>query len=94
MRDQYEDCFIGIQSIPDSVGQYRLGTIFLRNFVTALDYDSNLIMIGQNAASTSDAYIDGDVTDPNIAPPEMHGLTLIIVMLAIICMLLVLWFVT
>ena len=46
MRDQYEDCFIGIQSIPDSVGQYRLGTIFLRNFVTALDYDSNLIMIG------------------------------------------------
>lgn len=38
LADQYADCFIGISSIPDSLNQYRLGTIFLRNFYTVLDY--------------------------------------------------------
>jgi len=51
-------------------------------------------MIGQNVASTSHAIIDGEVVDPNIPPPEMHGLTLIIIMLSIVCMLLVLFAVT
>lgn len=41
-------CFIGIQKIPDSANQYRLGTVFLRNFYTALDYDNNLILMGFN----------------------------------------------
>lgn len=36
---QSDDCFIGIESIPDSANQYRLGTIFLRNFYTALNFD-------------------------------------------------------
>ena len=36
---QQDDCFIGIQSIPDSANQYRLGRVFLRNFYTGLDYD-------------------------------------------------------
>lgn len=38
MDDQYKDCFIGISAIPDSLNQYRLGTIFLRNFYTVLDF--------------------------------------------------------
>lgn len=43
-----DDCFIGIQSIPDRANQYRLGTTFLRNFYTALDYDKDIIMLGLN----------------------------------------------
>jgi hypothetical protein len=44
-------CFIGIQSIPDSANQYRLGTIFLQNFYTALDFDNNMILLGVNKGS-------------------------------------------
>jgi len=44
-------CFIGIEKIPDSANQYRLGTIFLRNFYTGLDYDNNLILMGVNKVS-------------------------------------------
>ena len=72
MSDQYEDCFIGIESIPDAVGQYRLGTIFLRNFVVALDYDKNLIMIGENVGSSSNAILDGDVANPNQIPESSN----------------------
>ena len=36
-----KDCFIGIQSIPDNMNQYRLGTIFLRNFYVGLDFDKS-----------------------------------------------------
>jgi lipopolysaccharide assembly outer membrane protein LptD (OstA) len=43
-----DDCFIGVQSIPDKFNQFRLGTIFLRNFYTGLDFDKNLILIGLN----------------------------------------------
>jgi len=39
LPNQNNDCFIGLQSIPDNSKQYRLGTVFLRNFYTALDYD-------------------------------------------------------
>lgn len=51
LADQNKDCFIGISSIPDSLNQYRLGTIFLRNFYTSLDFDRNQIMIGLNKGS-------------------------------------------
>lgn len=49
------DCFIGISSIPDKYNQYRLGTIFLRNFFVGLDYESNLILIGINKGATAAA---------------------------------------
>jgi hypothetical protein len=39
--DGQSDCFIGIQSIPDRLQQYRLGTIFLRNFYVGLDFYTN-----------------------------------------------------
>jgi hypothetical protein len=63
---QYLDCFIGIESIPDSTNQYRLGTVFLRNFYTGLDYDENLIMIGVNKGSsdTAKAELIGKIYNP------------------------------
>lgn len=44
-------CQIGLQPTPGESNEYRLGTIFLRNFYTALDYDSDLIVIGVNRGS-------------------------------------------
>jgi len=65
MEDQTKDCFIGISSLPDSVGQYRLGTIFLRNFYTSLDFDKNLIMIGLNkGADAMASQISGKAGNP------------------------------
>ena len=60
------DCFIGIESIPDDSNQFRLGTIFLRNFYTGLDYDKNLIMLGVNAKSSgkSEVEIIGEIKNP------------------------------
>ena len=59
-------CFIGIEKIPDSSNQYRLGTIFLRNFYTALDFDNNLVLMGVNRGSSSraKAYINGELSNP------------------------------
>lgn len=53
MGGQNADCFIGIESIPDN--NFRLGTIFLRNFYTALDFEHNFIMIGVNNGSSERA---------------------------------------
>ena len=41
-------CQIGLQGIPGDNNEYRLGTIFLRNFYTSLDYDRDLIAVGVN----------------------------------------------
>lgn len=57
------DCFIGIQSIPDRYNQYRLGTIFLRNFYTGLDYENNLVVLGINNGITS-AELIGKTANP------------------------------
>lgn len=58
-----DDCFIGVQSIPDKFNQYRLGTIFLRNFYTGLDFDKNLLLIGLNQGTDS-AQILGKADNP------------------------------
>ena len=57
------DCFIGVQSIDDKYNQYRLGTIFLRNFYTGLDFDQNQIMIGLNKDITT-ATMSGEARNP------------------------------
>lgn len=54
MRGQNKECFIGIESISDNSNQYRLGTIFLRNFYTALDYEKNVIQLGINKGGIVD----------------------------------------
>ena len=60
-----KDCFVGIQSIPDNFNQYRLGTIFLRNFYVGLDYGNNQILIGLNNNPASQGYLG--------ITAEMHG---------------------
>jgi hypothetical protein len=46
------DCFIGVQAIADNLNQYRLGTIFLRNFYVGLDYNYDQIVIGLKEGTT------------------------------------------
>ena len=42
------ECFIGISPIPDDKNHYRFGTIFLRNFYMALDYENKNLGFAQN----------------------------------------------
>ena len=64
-----DDCFIGIESIPDRKNQYRLGTIFLRNFYTALDFDKDIIMIGLN----NDGYTSDLIGPPHVTPVDPYN---------------------
>lgn len=80
------DCFIGLQSIPDKYNQYRLGTIFLRNFYTGLDFENNMLLIGVNKGTTS-GYLNGKAENP-FKVKEGNGailfvITFIIVMIAV-----------
>ena len=80
------DCFIGLSSIPDKYNQYRLGTIFLRNFYTGLDFENNMLLIGINKGSTA-AESHGKSENP-FKPREGNGavlfvITFIIVMIAV-----------
>lgn len=87
----FKKCFIGIQKIPNSANQYRLGTIFLRNFYTALDYDNNLILMGINkgASTRAKAYIDGTISNPASSGGMTIGIVIVIMLvgfgIAIIC---------
>lgn len=58
------DCFIGLQKISDKADHFRLGTIFLRNFYTGLDFEHNMIAIGLNLG-TPHAQIFGSASNPN-----------------------------
>ena len=58
-----KDCFIGIQAIPDKFNQYRLGTIFLRNFFIGLDYENQQLAIGLNKIANF-ASIEGKSINP------------------------------
>ena len=59
-------CTIGLQSLKGETNLYKLGTIFLRNFYTALDYDMDLITIGVNKGSSelAKATIMGKTSNP------------------------------
>lgn len=35
--------------LPGEANEYRLGTLFMRNFYTALDFDNDMIILGVNA---------------------------------------------
>lgn len=52
------DCAIGIQSIPDSLNEYRLGLVFLSNFYTGLDFETNHIYFGTKKESTGSQIVD------------------------------------
>jgi len=81
---QTKTCFIGIQKIPNSANQYRLGTIFLRNFYTALDFDNNLILMGINkgASDRAKAYIDGRISNPYRSGGMTIGVVIVILLIA------------
>lgn len=72
-----KDCFIGVQSIPDRFNQYRLGTIFLRNFYTGLNYHYNSLLIGLNQGTT-DAEIMGAAPNP-FKPKTNHGAIIFVI---------------
>ena len=41
-------CVLGIEGISDSLNEYRLGSVFLRNFYVGLDYEYNQLVLGLN----------------------------------------------
>ena len=81
------DCFIGIEAIPDSTNQYRLGTVFLRNFYTALDYDQNLIIIGVNKGSSDSAKAEliGKIYNP-FKHIQKNGGAMAAVLICLLCL--------
>ena len=72
-----DDCFIGVQSIPDKYNQYRLGTIFLRNFYTGLNFDKNLLLIGLNNDSEN-AKIHGKAVNPFLPKEKSNGPVIVV----------------
>jgi len=74
--DDQSDCYIGFRGIADYYNEYRLGSIFLRNFFVGLDYDEDKIHIGLNSANTDSEMVDlrihGDwvYNDTNNIPDE------------------------
>jgi len=84
LEGDIKNCFIGIQKIPNSSNQYRLGTIFLRNFYTALDFDNNLILMGVNkgASDRAKAYIDGSISNPHRSRGMTIGIIIVILLIA------------
>mmetsp|Transcript_9682 Transcript_9682/g.16287 ORF Transcript_9682/g.16287 Transcript_9682/m.16287 type:complete len:234 (-) Transcript_9682:135-836(-) len=80
------DCFVGIERIPDRMNQYRLGTIFLRNFFTGLDYENGQILIGLNYG-TSFASISGGSPNPFIKDTGNGAIVFVL------CFLLILLFI-
>ena len=79
------DCFIGIQSIPDKYNQYRLGTIFLRNFYTGLDFDNNYILLGINDG-TSTANLIGKTANPFLKKQGNGALIFVIIFVVLMLM--------
>lgn len=72
-KDKDQDfCQIGIQTIKQGLDEYRFGAIFLRNFVTALDYDKDVITLGLTklAKKHKTATIDGETEDPYVLKEE------------------------
>lgn len=63
-------CKIGLSGIDDHTNIYRLGTQFLKNFYTVLDFDKNEIMLG---AKGVDATIQGDEASL-YKPPQLDPL--------------------
>lgn len=59
-------CQIGLERLKGVANEYRLGTLFLRNYYTGLDYDNDLIIIGVNAgmAKVAQAGLSGRVWNP------------------------------
>lgn len=88
--NQKDSCFIGVQSIPDRFNQYRLGTIFLRNFYTGLNYHYNTLLIGLNQGTT-DAEIMGAAPNP-YKPKSNHGAIIFVIAFLILMFAIAIFF--
>ena len=91
-------CQIGLQSIHGETSQYILGTVFLRNFYTVLDYDNDLIAIGVNKGSAElvKAEIEGHRANPKLNGNNRSSLgTFLLVLLVVFILVgglyLILW---
>ena len=73
------DCFIGVSEIPDSYNQYRLGTIFLRNFYTGLDYNTQEIMLGINEGTDSASMIGKSMSKEKKSQQGTHSNSLVFI---------------
>ena len=59
--------------LPGITNEYRLGTLFMRNFYTALDFDNDMIILGVNSGQADNAKseIFGHADNPyNIPSPN------------------------
>lgn len=75
-----------MQSIHGESSEYKLGTVFLRNFYTVLDYDDDLIAIGVNkgSAGLAKAEIEGHRENPKTKHKSNLGLgTFLLVLLVV-----------
>lgn len=72
-------CFIGIESIPDGLNQYRLGSMFLENFYTVLDYDNKEIVFASSKTSEIRTKSESEEEDKNstTAPFDMSILDIL-----------------
>jgi hypothetical protein len=79
-------CQIGIEKLKGVQSEYRLGSVFLRNFYTGLDYKNDMIYIGVNKgqAENARASIHGRVYNPFKPRYTIFKATLIILFFGII----------
>jgi len=76
------DCFIGISPTDNKDFNYRLGTIFLRNFYVALDYENNYIGFAQNIDMWDESTkFEGSSSNPDEGIP----LYIVLIFVALAC---------
>lgn len=53
--------------------EYRLGTLFMRNFYTGLDFDNDMIVLGVNSGQADNAksVMFGHTDNPYYIPPPV-----------------------
>ena len=79
-------CYVGIEGIPNSLNQYRLGNVFLRSFYTVLDFDNDIIMLGLNVdgAASKSAYIN-HMNAHKIVNSPAQTVFIVILILVLLC---------
>jgi len=86
-----EECVVGISPISDENKHYRLGTVFLRNFYIALDYENNWMGFAQNVDMwdhTTD--FDGE-NSGNPTKPSDSTSTVILIFIILILVVVAYW---
>ena len=77
-------CILGIEGISDSLNEYRLGSVFLRNFYVGLDYEDNQLVLGLNKGN-----LDATMTYPPVPDDNNRKKTIGIVGLFVLAYLVI-----